>query len=453
MALSGSPDVAQLAATGDVNGLIRALRVKDSQIRANAAKALGELGDQRAVEPLIGALAFHTKLSTSIQERMDKLGKTWLTEYRRFEAKDQAQHEGELQKLYEADRAAKEAIGALGRLGGSRAIDSLINSLIVDSAIPSGGWPDLDLEQEVSKALVRFPADDLVPRLIDVLRSRRGRWQEAAILLGKIRDPRALEPLLDALTREPKDSVVHALGELRDPRALQHLVDAFDTVGSAAVNAVARYRGNRALSALVGALGHGDASVRDAAFGRLLRVLIGPDEERPSDMTYSIVADRSLPVPGKAVLRLKELSRRPRWKKGLKELTRLVPEHVDELLKALSVGTPEVRWLAEQLLGAGESRSDDVVDGLVTQLRDQNETVALDAANILSEIGGPRAIEALKGLAIDPGDPSRWVLPRERPAWLRRRRAIALNSLKKLSPETYEEVRATVREANTSRLP
>ncbi|HEX9697363.1 MAG TPA: HEAT repeat domain-containing protein [Actinomycetota bacterium] len=55
---SRPPNVEDLEATRDVEGLIKALgHKKRSDLRRAAAEALGKLGDARAVEPLIAALA------------------------------------------------------------------------------------------------------------------------------------------------------------------------------------------------------------------------------------------------------------------------------------------------------------------------------------------------------------------------------------------------------------
>jgi HEAT repeat protein len=56
MGLFGPPDVEKMKAKKDDNGLIRALRYqKGFQVRVSAA-ALGEIGDHRAIEPLIATL-------------------------------------------------------------------------------------------------------------------------------------------------------------------------------------------------------------------------------------------------------------------------------------------------------------------------------------------------------------------------------------------------------------
>ena len=72
MSLFGPPDVDKLKAKGDIKGLIKALGYqRDWQVRVSAARALGEIGDARAVEALIGALGEqHADHSRCIQKKM-----------------------------------------------------------------------------------------------------------------------------------------------------------------------------------------------------------------------------------------------------------------------------------------------------------------------------------------------------------------------------------------------
>ena len=51
-----APNIYQLYEKQDVEGLIRALDYRAPEVRQNAANALGNIGDPRAVEPLIVAL-------------------------------------------------------------------------------------------------------------------------------------------------------------------------------------------------------------------------------------------------------------------------------------------------------------------------------------------------------------------------------------------------------------
>ena len=46
------PNIKELKARGDVEGLIGALEDSDADVRWKAAHALGKIGDERAVEPL-----------------------------------------------------------------------------------------------------------------------------------------------------------------------------------------------------------------------------------------------------------------------------------------------------------------------------------------------------------------------------------------------------------------
>ncbi|MDD5017790.1 MAG: HEAT repeat domain-containing protein, partial [Eubacteriales bacterium] len=82
------PDVKELAERRDVEGLIEALHDEnDADVRKAAAKALGQTGDVRAVEPLIVALG----------------------------------------DMYED--VCKAAVEALGQIGDARAVKSLIAAL------------------------------------------------------------------------------------------------------------------------------------------------------------------------------------------------------------------------------------------------------------------------------------------------------------------------------------
>ncbi len=52
----GSPNVEKLEEKKDVKGLIKSLNDNDKCVRREATKALGEIRDPKAIEPLIHAL-------------------------------------------------------------------------------------------------------------------------------------------------------------------------------------------------------------------------------------------------------------------------------------------------------------------------------------------------------------------------------------------------------------
>jgi HEAT repeat protein len=118
----GSSDVEQMRAHADFEGLIRALRNNDSvQVRINAATALGNLRNPRAVEPLVAAL--------------EDDGVT----YRQL---------GEQELPDDSVRAA--AIEALGQIGDKRAIEPL------NRALEHG---DYFAEREAPEALRKIKAN------------------------------------------------------------------------------------------------------------------------------------------------------------------------------------------------------------------------------------------------------------------------------------------------------
>lgn len=69
----GEPDIQRMKRGKDVEGLIEAL--KHLMVQADAAEALGKIGDVKAVEPLIQALSFETSSTrASAAEALGKIG-------------------------------------------------------------------------------------------------------------------------------------------------------------------------------------------------------------------------------------------------------------------------------------------------------------------------------------------------------------------------------------------
>jgi HEAT repeat protein len=142
------PNVEKLKAKHDVQGLIKALDYgKDFSVRKQAAAALGEVGDDRAVEPLITAL------------------------------------EGLGGVLVELSMAAATA---LGQLQDKRALDPLVKAL-----------KRKDLDPNIRQILELQGAPEA--RLKDLANSLSGVRLVAAHALGQLKDARAVEPLVSAL--------------------------------------------------------------------------------------------------------------------------------------------------------------------------------------------------------------------------------------------------------------
>jgi hypothetical protein len=204
-------DIDEMLLRRDVDGLCEVLRCKDVNVRRVAAEALGEIGDARAVDPLIKALQI---------QRFTK----W--NYRYFGL-----------------RAA--AAEALGEIGDARAVDPLIKAL-----------QDVREVQDVAAAaLGRIGDARAVDPLIKALQEENFDRRIAAEALGEIGDARAVDPLIKALQEGyfEKKAAAEALGKIGDARAVDPLIRALRNGGfekEAAAEALGKIDGARATEAL-----------------------------------------------------------------------------------------------------------------------------------------------------------------------------------------------------------
>ena len=201
----------ELGDTRAVGPLTASLRDSHAHVSAEAAIALGKLGDTRAVEPLIGFL--HSERATAKALRELKHNALSDLSYTGLKAVEN------LVKEHAHVRAS--AVEALAKLGDSRAVEPLIASLEDDDAD------------------VRF---------------------SAARTLGELGDARAVEPLAARLGVYGAESFVAALAKLG---AIEQLIacvkdwNTNDAVRVSAAEALGDLGDVRATEALVVALGRG----------------------------------------------------------------------------------------------------------------------------------------------------------------------------------------------------
>lgn len=219
MPLFGPPDTSKLAASGDVKGLIKALRYREAHYRGHAAIALGDLGDARAVEPLVFALREEDSwVSQHAAEALAKIG------------------DAALEPLIAALRDQNEnrrmrAASALGQLRDAHAVEPLIVALRDQSD---------DVRLRAASALGELCDERAVAPLIEALGDQaHGTREAAARALGKLGDARAVEPLVVALGDEhswARHAAAEALGELGDA-AVKPLIAAIGDAALAGTNA------------------------------------------------------------------------------------------------------------------------------------------------------------------------------------------------------------------------
>lgn len=188
---------------------IAALAASHWKTRWQAAQALGELEDPRAVKPLIEALDDSNQWVRIVAA----------------EALGQIRHEGSIEALIYAlnDNSVwvrRASVVALGQIGDFTAISSLMQRLLRP---PDSEWPE-ELHDVIAKALgaIGGPA---IEGLIDALEDS-DMWvsSAAARALGQIGDPQAIVPLTDLMKRDSKwsrSAATQALVQIADARAVR----------------------------------------------------------------------------------------------------------------------------------------------------------------------------------------------------------------------------------------
>ncbi|MBN1654818.1 MAG: sulfatase-like hydrolase/transferase [Deltaproteobacteria bacterium] len=182
---------------------------KEPDIRL-AALNRGKLGDRRAVKPLSDIL-HDQRASNELRIQATRiLGN--LSDPQATQSLLEALHSSE--KLISAEAAI-----ALGRLFDQRALHAL-RGLVVSE--------DPDIRSRAAVSLARLRDRAAVPGLIDALWVAPNEYerQEAVRWLGRLRDSRALEPLINLLPElRTRYLVVVAMGQIGDKRAFEPLAD------------------------------------------------------------------------------------------------------------------------------------------------------------------------------------------------------------------------------------
>lgn len=241
---------------GAVEGLIEALNYDDWQddypvltsVRENSAEALGNIGDLRALQPLVQSLIMDPdddvrwKSARALGKLGDPAGVHALIEALKdgsWTVRGHAAHalgrigdetafDALAEVLNDDDwHVRKYAATAIGKTGGEKAIPLLLKVLNDNDADVS--WKAIVALENIGEASVE--------PLIDIFKN--GDWHirgRAAEALGKIGDERAVQPLIHALEGKRKNErnkyirgkAAEALGLIGDERAVQPLIKALE---------------------------------------------------------------------------------------------------------------------------------------------------------------------------------------------------------------------------------
>ena len=172
----------ELKAKRDVDGLIEALKHKNIVVRSRAAKALGQIGDAKAVKPLNQTLKDESRhVRGKAARALGQIG-----DRKAVKPLIQALKDKGSQNRHVRERAAR----ALGQIGDERALEPLIQTLMRDE------W--LTVREGAAEALGKM-GEPAQKRLIQALRHKsQGVRLTAAWALGYVGDEKAAKPLADA---------------------------------------------------------------------------------------------------------------------------------------------------------------------------------------------------------------------------------------------------------------
>jgi HEAT repeat protein len=278
-----SPDDKNRAVfAGVVDRLIQFVQQDDSFdtiVRAKAAaEALGKTRDPKAIPILL--------------ERLRKRGsfemaKAAARALRHFDDPQVIQALTEVAANKNIDGKLREAaVQSLGDIGNPEVVDTLIPILEEDSAKP---YPTLDdtLRKETARTLGRIGNPKAIEPLIRALQKERD-WSKFSLreafidALGNFRDPQVTDALVGALSMDYSTAAAAAgtLKKLRDKRAVEPLIRIVEDGGKKGVYTDHRRRfaaqvlgvlgDPRAIPALVNALHDDDEDIRKAARESLL---------------------------------------------------------------------------------------------------------------------------------------------------------------------------------------
>lgn len=242
------PNVKKMEKNKDVDGLLWALKQEKSDVRKEAAEALGRIGDPKTIEPLIKAFTdTNEQVSHSAIEAVGRIGEPAI------EPLSRALNRGDWLLQRQAPRA-------LGKIGSPRAIELLLGAFRTDD------WGFQLLLSDVLGQIGERAVDQLIQALKhESISIRRG----AAMGLGNIRSAKAVEPLVQALKdidHGVKREAVSALVKIGEPSVELLIQAATDSeTHDSAVIALANIADPRASEVLTQALNDKDTIVRARA--------------------------------------------------------------------------------------------------------------------------------------------------------------------------------------------
>ncbi len=381
MGLFGPPNIEKLKSKQDVTGLIKALGyVNEAAVRRDAAKALGELGSQAALEPLAASL-------NDRQEEVRRAAAGAIIQVCRRPGEDAAREKMVgtlLARLKErGDATPKEVFTCLGQLGDQRLVEPLCARLS-----DTGSRLRLEALAVIDGICTRLGGDacaGAVSPLIAVLQEKPGEGPlraSAGALLAKIGAP-AAGPLVALL--------------------LHHRDNGWELNGI--LNRLLADIGQPAIPALVDSLGSAPTEARQVVVGLLEKLGWQPGRDKNAALYYLEKKDwDKLAEIGEPAIQplIANISTASFY--GEDVLVRIGEPALEPLLAAFQAGSGYVLQNYARIIGrigAGlndPEKRQKLYIALVDVLQHGSEAQRLSAAAALGQTGGTEALEPLLGV-------------------------------------------------------
>ncbi|MCU0785856.1 MAG: HEAT repeat domain-containing protein [Verrucomicrobia bacterium] len=270
---------------GALHALIGAVRDPVEPVQEAAIQALERQGEMAAVGPLVSALLHGTP---TIQWRAAHALK--VLQWRPRTEAEEIQSlvaMGEIERTLVFGAAAVNAVAAVLKTGSYEKRVAAVNVLgeineptVIKPLQDALRDPDALVRTAVAYALARVGGPQVVPGLIHALKDNDRNVRVAvAVALGKLSDARAVEPLILLLKDkewEVRAAALESLGRLGDARAFKPVAERLDDkdqeVRQYAVDAVAQVGDESIIEKLVLTMVDGHSGVRQAAARALPRL-------------------------------------------------------------------------------------------------------------------------------------------------------------------------------------
>lgn len=387
---SAAKALGEIKANEAVELLIKCLSDKSWEVRVEAAIALGRIGNPKAVQPLIKKLDDKSfKVRLAVVEALGRL-------------RDQEAVEPLARIL--KDKSVKirsTAVWALWAIEGNLAIEYLIKALN-------------DKNENVRSAAIyylKFLKDKraVQPLISMIAKSNKNIRSQIAETLGEIGDVQAVEPLIELL--EDRDYFVRAkaaeaLGKIKDIRAIQPLLktlkDRYFNVVKEAAKALEKlgwqpkddeigayyWLGQKDFTKLIEI---GTPAVKALLYSLKRRITFPFDDMYPTEALAKIKDPRAV----KPLIKLLTKDRWDRWRIAAANALGKIGDQkaVDSLIMALEDQSTFVQ--EEAIIALGKLGHPKAVKPITEKLKDERDTIRQKATWTLGKIGDSRAIKPL----------------------------------------------------------